>query len=138
MRKRRIVSLTALSAAAASFFVLTTASPAAARPADCSFRVTMNRVGAGITGSVYVGCSAQEHFAVRVSVIREDRFTGANVASVYQGFHATGASLTALEPCSDVQTNKTYHATGWLYDTRIPLGGIEVKKVSTASLWGHC
>jgi hypothetical protein len=136
MRIKRSVALLAASLVAASLSIFAIASPAAARPHDCSLRATLNRVGAGVSGSGYVSCARSEHYAIRIYVFREEAFDS-SVAHAYKGYYDTGNSLTTLEPCSDVQTSKTYHAKAILYDTRFG-PPIEVKEAKSSSAWGHC
>jgi hypothetical protein len=136
VRKGKVIRLIALAAIVAPLFVMVTASPAAARPYDCSLRVTINRVGAGMSGTGYVSCPGREHYAIDVDVYREEAFDSL-VAHAYKGFYDSGNSLTALEPCSDVQTSKTYHARAKLFDTRFG-PPIEVKDAKSSSVRGHC
>jgi hypothetical protein len=90
-----------------------------------------------MSGTGYVSCPRPEHYAIDIDVFREDRLFDTQVAHAYRGYYDTGNSLTTVEPCSDVQTNKTYHARATLFDTRFG-PAVEIRDVESASVWGHC
>lgn len=141
MRKGRTIRLAALSAVTASLAVsgaLVPASPAAARPADCSLHVRISPDPGSMYARAEVNCPQKEHYAISIVIRREDPIGNRNVAENYKGRHQQGYDyLSTSEPCSDVQTNRKYHAHGYLYDTRFG-PPIEVKDVKTRSVSGHC
>lgn len=141
MRRKRTARLTAMSVVAMSLATvgaLLPASPASARPHDCSLSVKISKDPGSMYARADVNCRNKEHFAISIVIRREDFLRNANVAENYKGFHASGYTyLSTSEPCGDVQTNKKYHAHAYLYDTRFG-PPVEVKDVKSASVSGHC
>ena len=90
-------------------------------------------------GSAGVSCDRPEHYSVYVYLRREDRFSNPPVAEgeAHSRGRAGFVYAAATEPCSDVQTNKTYHATARVMDTTYYYP-IEVKTGKSVSYWGHC
>ncbi|WP_329084270.1 hypothetical protein [Streptosporangium sp. NBC_01469] len=119
--------------------VLVPASPASARPHDCSLSVRLSPDPGSMYARADVNCANTERYAVQIIIRREDGWQGnSNVAEAYAGRNRKGYDwLSTSEPCSDVQTNKKYHAHAYLYDTRAGYP-IEVKDVKSSSITGHC
>ncbi|NJP35869.1 hypothetical protein [Micromonospora thermarum] len=139
-RKRRLrlaaMSVAAMSLAAAG--ALVPASPASARPHDCSLSVKISKDPGSMYARADVNCRNKEHFAIRISIYRDDWHGNSSVASRYKGFHASGYTyLSTSEPCSDVDPKKKYHAIAKLYDTRFG-PAVEVKDVKSTTVSGHC
>lgn len=136
----RAIGLSAAATAIAAIGVVLPGSPASARPIDCSLTVVVERVtDYGLQARAKVVCPSPEHFTVHVYLRREDRLSNPVVD------HGSGDSnggrgpvyAYATEPCSDVQTNKTYHATAKIMDTTYHYP-IEVKEAKSDSVRGNC
>lgn len=117
------------------------ASPASARPIDCSLTVTLINAGSsGLNGKASVYCSKPEHLTVYINIYREDALGhGATVASGKGDSNGRQGwtYATANEPCSQLQTTKKYHAVARVDDTTYHIP-IEVKDAQTPSYKGHC
>jgi hypothetical protein len=145
MRKAQSVfRVTGLSAAAFVLAITGVVLPvplASAKPYDCLFTVNLVPVGAdGLNAGASVYCPRPEHLSVAVLIIRDDGWGGGRIVAKGQG-HSRGRQgwthAHANEPCSDVQTNRKYRATGVLYDTTYKYP-IDVKDFTTSSYTGHC
>jgi hypothetical protein len=136
---RRAITGSALAAAAVTAGLVVPASPAAARPIDCSLAVGVHQISVGLEGRAKVYCSQPEHYTVHVSLFREDGWFDGLVATGIGRSNGRAGSVFAfaVEPCSDVQTNKTYYARGRVEDTTYYYP-IEVKVAVSSSVWGHC
>ncbi|GAA1859130.1 hypothetical protein [Asanoa iriomotensis] len=142
MRRRspiyRTVALLAVGITALAGVVLP-ASPASARPIDCSLTAVLYQSPAGLQASGQVYCSTPETYNLMVYLYRRDFLVGTVVAQAvvgrnnYQGY----TTAYAVEPCSALQTNKQYDAKIALDDTRFG-PGIRVKEIITNKVWGHC
>ncbi|WP_147315767.1 hypothetical protein [Asanoa ferruginea] len=119
--------------------VLLPASPAAARPIDCSLTAVLYQSPAGLQASGQVYCSTPETYDVKVYLYRRDWCCGTVVASsvVGRNNYAGYTTAYAVEPCSDLQTDKQYDAKIALDDTRFG-PGIRVKEIITNKVTGHC
>lgn len=115
------------------------ASSAQARPIDCSLSITMERHSNGLGSRAWVNCPRPEHYTVYVYLYREEWYGNDLVAQGKRDSNGAGGALSAyaFEPCSDLQTNRKYHATAVLYDTTYHYP-IEVKDTQSGSYTGHC
>ncbi|MEU8205896.1 hypothetical protein [Streptosporangium sp. NPDC049046] len=135
----RAAKFSAAIVAMAAAGVLLPVSPASARPIDCNLTVNLVKVSEGFNAAANVYCSKGEHYTAYVYIRREDTFGNSVVASgkVDSNGKSGWFHARASEPCSDVQTNKKYHAHGYIYDTTYGYP-IEVKDFKTSSVTGHC
>jgi hypothetical protein len=135
----RAVGLSAATMAAVAVGSLVAASPASARPIDCSVDVDYVQASNGIVGRGHVYCTKPEHLTVRVYIRREDWYGNTVVASG-QGESKGRQGWThaeAFEPCSDVSTSKKYFTHVYVDDTTYGYP-LEVKDVESFSYSGHC
>lgn len=139
-RRLRTAGLSAATLALATAGALIPASPASARPADCSLTVNLIQAGSGgLNARANVYCTNAETYTVLVYLYRKDTLRNALVAWGKGDYnkHRGWGYAHANEPCSDVSTSKTYYARAVLKDTRFG-PGIEVKDAKTGNIRGHC
>jgi hypothetical protein len=120
--------------------VVLPAPQASARPIDCSLTADLFNAGsAGMNARAMVYCTKPEHYSVYLYLEREDGWTNTPVAKGKGESKGKSGWIYAYanEPCSDLQTNKTYRARAVLYDTTYHYP-IEVKDFKSRSYRGHC
>lgn len=141
MHRTRFTRLAALTLAATSVAVssaVMAASPAQARPIECSLYTYISKESQQLYARAEVNCPQMEHYSISLQIFREDFFGPTPVASEYKGTYHSGYDYVGTsEPCSDVQTNKKYHALAVLYDTTY-IKPIDVKDHESPSVQGHC
>ncbi|MEU7905255.1 hypothetical protein [Actinoplanes sp. NPDC049118] len=142
-KRTRMATISTLAAALVVSAVVLPASPASARPKDCSLAVRISPDQGAMYARADVNCKNVEKFEVEVHIERLDSILGIDswkpVARGFKGFNKSGYSwVSTTEPCSDVQTTKKYRAHAVLYDKRLPGPGIEVKDELSGQIRGHC
>ncbi len=137
-RRAGLISIaTALAATAAMIVNVPSAS---ARPIDCSLSVRLHKDPGGLYARADVNCPTPETYYLEVLIYRKDLFGSSTIVAESEVKRTNRRGLDWIgttEPCSDVQTTKSYHAAAFLYDGRFQVP-IEVKDAGTGTVKGHC